>query len=396
LLLAAAGFAGYYVYTKIQDQLDAAKPVQVPFVEGQSEPIARANIRRAELVPVVKRMPSNTVAAGKVFEQNPKGGEGTDKGNQVTLTVSTGKPKTTVPDVRGKPIADAAVALDNAGLKYHQVAVHSAEEPGTVTGQNPPPGTQVLVGDTVRINVSQGPAPVSVPNVVGMSADAATSTLRNLGFAVVTTQVDSDEPAGTVVETIPSHDTSVQPGTTVTLKLSKGPQTTAVPDVTGLDQSTAVELLRSYGFKARITKVTTSSETEDARVLAQIPASGSQANPGSSVDLTVGKYVAPAPPPPPPVQTTPTTPADTGPVLIPPTDTGPVQTSPTDTGPVQTSPTDTGPVQMPPTDTTPTDTIPTDTTPTDTTPTDTEPPSTDTTPTTTVPASPPPSPPSVP
>src|SRR6266508_2833478 len=37
LLLVSAGFAGYYVYTKIQDQLAGAKPISVPFVEGQKE-----------------------------------------------------------------------------------------------------------------------------------------------------------------------------------------------------------------------------------------------------------------------------------------------------------------------------------------------------------------------
>src|SRR5207244_1138575 len=49
LLLVAAGFAGWYVYTKVQDQLNANKQVRVPYVVGIKEILADQKIRAAGL-----------------------------------------------------------------------------------------------------------------------------------------------------------------------------------------------------------------------------------------------------------------------------------------------------------------------------------------------------------
>ena len=64
------------------------------------------------------------------------------------------------------------------------VSVHSGKPPGIVTGQFPHPGTKVKKGSKVRINVSSGPQPVTVPNVVGQSFDQASAALQNAGFGV--------------------------------------------------------------------------------------------------------------------------------------------------------------------------------------------------------------------
>ena len=53
------GRVGWYVYTKIQDQLAQTKPVAVPFVEGIKELKAVEKIRGAGLKPVVEFMTWN-------------------------------------------------------------------------------------------------------------------------------------------------------------------------------------------------------------------------------------------------------------------------------------------------------------------------------------------------
>src|SRR5206468_7749206 len=74
LLLVSAGFAGYYVYTKIQDQLAGVKPISVPFVRGIKEIKADAKLRAAGLTPRPRRRPNDTVPLGIVFDQNPDAG----------------------------------------------------------------------------------------------------------------------------------------------------------------------------------------------------------------------------------------------------------------------------------------------------------------------------------
>src|SRR6266545_1860041 len=74
LLLVSAGFAGYYVYTKIQDQLAGAKPIAVHDYRGILERLAVRKIRADNLQPKVRRRPSEERSAGFVFDQSPDPG----------------------------------------------------------------------------------------------------------------------------------------------------------------------------------------------------------------------------------------------------------------------------------------------------------------------------------
>jgi beta-lactam-binding protein with PASTA domain/predicted Ser/Thr protein kinase len=303
LLVVSAGFAGYYVYTKIQDQLAGVKPISVPFVRGSLEVKAVAKIQAAGLVPRPHRRPSDTVPVGIVFAQNPDAGSRVARDSQVVILVSTGKPKVSVPDVRGQPVDDAVSALAEKGLKANRVYIHSSEPEGTVTAQDPPPGAVVVKGTKVRINVSEGPAPIPVPPVVGQPLDQAISTLQGAGFKVATpVYQDSSQPKDTVIGQDPGGNTSAPRGATVTLTVSRGPKTTTVPDVTGFDVDTAKAELTGAGFKVKVITIETSDPNLDNQVITQSPDGGTEATPKSTVTITVGKYVAP-----PTTTTTPTT-----------------------------------------------------------------------------------------
>jgi serine/threonine-protein kinase len=294
LLLISAGVAGYYVYTKIQDQLASTKPISVPFVEGQKQSLAVSHIQEAGLVAQAKHQPNDKVAVGLVFDQNPEAATRVSKDTTVVIYVSTGKEKVTVPDVRGKTVNDAVSALADAGLRANPVEVHSSQTSGTIVAQDPAPNVRVVKGTTVRINVSQGPAPVGVPSVVGQPFDQAISVLEGAGFKVGPPHyVDSDQPKDTVIGQDPSGNSSAAPGATVTLTVSKGPKTTTVPDVTGEDAETAKVRLKGAGFKVKVVPIETSDPNLDGQVISQSPDAGTEAAPKSTVTITVGKYVAP-------------------------------------------------------------------------------------------------------
>jgi beta-lactam-binding protein with PASTA domain/predicted Ser/Thr protein kinase len=294
LLLASAGFAGYYVYTKIQDQLAGVKPISVPFVRGSLEIKADAKLRAAGLRPRPRRVPNDTVPVGIVFDQNPDAGSRVAKDSEVVISVSTGKPKVKVPDVRGKSVDDAVSALADAGLRANRVYIHSGESVGTVTAQDPGPDERVVKGTTVRINVSQGPAPIAVPPVVGDTLDQAISILQGGGFKVGPPRyVDDDRPKDTVIGQDPSGNSSAARGSTITLTVSRGPKTTTVPDVTGEDVDTAKVRLKGAGFKVKVVTIQTTDPNLDGQVLSQSPDPGTEATPKTTVTITVGKYVAP-------------------------------------------------------------------------------------------------------
>jgi beta-lactam-binding protein with PASTA domain/predicted Ser/Thr protein kinase len=296
LLLAAAGAAAWFAYTKIQDQLNANKPVSVPNVVGIREQLAVTKIRNANLAPHVNHETSDTVAKGIVLDQNPSAGTRVTKNNGVTIVVSSGKPKVAVPDVRGKSRDDAVSTLANAGLAAKVVSVHSNKPPDTVTGQFPHPGTTVVKGTSVQINVSSGPKPVSVPYVVGLPFDQASGQLQDAGFAVSRKNVEGDQPKDTVVAEDPTG--TAAPGATITLSVSKGPKESTVPDVTNLDEHSARDTLKQAGFKVAVQHQEVTDPALDGIVLSQDPGGGTRAPKGTTVTIVVGKIIPPGPPPP--------------------------------------------------------------------------------------------------
>jgi eukaryotic-like serine/threonine-protein kinase len=295
LLVAAAVVAGFYVYNQIQRELDQTKPVGVADYTGIRELNAVLNIRRDGLsidLQHIHRVPSSKALKGFVFRQDPPIGTRVDKGSFVTIWVSTGKAQVTVPDVRGQTQDDAVAALVAAGLVQDVHPVPSgANNQGKVLAQSPKPGGKVNKGTKVRINVGEGPKPVAVPDVVGMQYDSAASILQGRGFAVARKDVQSDQPAGVVISENPPANASVNPNSTVTLKVSKGPTTSAVPNVVGQTQDAAKSSLASAGFTPRVITQDVTDLGQDGVVVSQDPQANVQAKPGATVTIVVGHYV---------------------------------------------------------------------------------------------------------
>jgi serine/threonine-protein kinase len=288
-LIIAGGIGGWFLYTKIQDQLNSNKPVAVPDVLLLQQDLAKLKIEQAGLTAQVVRGASDTVPPGQVAKEDPPGGTKIGKGSTVTLTISTGKPKVKVPNVVGQDVASALTALAGVGLQPHIVRIYSAEQPDTVTAQQPHAGDSVEKGTSVRINVSRGAKPVPVPDVTGQPYANAKSALEGQGFQVARADIQSDFAQGTVVAENPSQGTEVPRGTKITLSVSKGPATTQVPDVTGQNQSTAETILTGAGLTPSVVYDPVTDPSQDGIVLSTDPAQGADAKSGEVVIMHVGQ-----------------------------------------------------------------------------------------------------------
>jgi serine/threonine-protein kinase len=298
LLVAGAVIAGFYVYRQIQDQLNQAKPVGVPYLVGIKEANAVQNIHDLGLntdPDHIHRQPNDTEPKGYVFDQNPNQGDRVGKGSFVELWVSTGKAQVTVPNLVGQNQNDAVAKLTDLGLKYDVHDISSGQPQGNVIAQKPKAGTQVDEKTTVRINVSSGPKPIGIPDVRGSSFESAASQLQALGFAVAKQEADSNQVAGTVIDQTPAANNFAPKGSTVTLTVSKGPTTSGVPNVENEDEQTAKSQLEAAGFKVKVEHEDTTDEGLDGFVLRQDPPPGTQAEPKSKVTIFVGHFKA-APP----------------------------------------------------------------------------------------------------
>ena len=284
---------GWFVYSSVQSQLEESATVAVPYVVGLQEAQAVNLITEKDLVPRIRRVSSSDVEEGFVSAQNPTEGTRVDKETVVLIDVSSGKPEVTIPSVVGQSVEDAVAELTQAGLDAQVVEVNSDKDEGTVTAQSPTAGTVVVEGTQVRINVSKGPKPVTVPNVIGLPYDQAAAELQGAGFRTSRIDVESELAAGIVVDQEPSGGTESSRGSTITLSVSKGPTTTAIPDVTSQDVAIAQTTLEAAGFRTRVVLENVDDPTQDGIVISQDPVGGTQAKQNSLVTLYVGRYVEP-------------------------------------------------------------------------------------------------------
>ncbi|HEU5009083.1 MAG TPA: PASTA domain-containing protein, partial [Gaiellaceae bacterium] len=285
---------GFFLYDSIQNKINGAETVAVPYVVGIPQANAENLITEKGLVPQIHRVSSADVEEGVVISQSPTEGTKVDKQTLVRIDVSSGKPEVQIPSVVGQTQTDAVAELTRAGLDVQVVEVNSDRDQGTVTAQSPAAGLTVVEGTRVRINVSKGPKPVTVPSVVGLPYDQAASELQSAGFNVSRIDKDSDQAAGIVTDQTPSGGSEGSKGSTVTLTVSKGPSTSAVPDVTSQDYAIAQTTLDNAGFRSKISFEDTEDQSMDGIVISQDPIGGSQEKPDTVVTLFVGRYVAPA------------------------------------------------------------------------------------------------------
>ena len=269
----------------------------VPNVVGLRSSDAAARLHAAHL----KDLPTtgaSTKRPGIVFAQQPSAGTQVDKNRTVTISISSGRASTPVPNVTGLPETQATTQLTARGFKAQVERRASRRAQGIVFAQQPAAGVTAVKGTTVILSVSSGVQRVTVPAVVGQTQGAAVTQLTTLGLKPQLKNVPSTQPAGQVLAQNPAPGAKVDKGSTVTLNISSGPgggtTTTAaqvlVPGVIGQDQASASSAIRQEGLKPLVVFRNTTDQTQDGNVIAEQHAAGASVARGSSVTIFVGRF----------------------------------------------------------------------------------------------------------
>ncbi|CAN5819515.1 Stk1 family PASTA domain-containing Ser/Thr kinase [soil metagenome] len=236
-----------------------------------------------------------------------------------------------VPDLTGLTEEQAELRLQTVGLGVGDVTQDesSPEEENTVIDQDPAVGDVRSPGEDVDFVIGAGPATVLVPQIIGLTEDAARAQLEAEGLLIAPVQErNSVEPAGRVVDSTPRPGETVAEGSEVTLFISTG--TLPLPSVVGETCESGTAILDQAGFTNVVCVPLQTSDGAPGTVIGQDPAAG-DVTPTNRITLT---YAVEPPPPPttsaaPPTTTTPPT------TTIPPTTTTPPTTS---TPPTTTEP----------------------------------------------------------
>ena len=171
---------------------------------------------------------------GKIVSQSPKAGMKVKKGKSIRVNISKGSGVETVPSVIGQTVDQARAALEAKGFTLGSVTEEESDSPeGTVISQNPVAGTELESSQAVSVVISKGRSvkEVAMPGLLGKSLDSAKAEIESAGLKVgsVTYGYSDDYPSGQVIEQQYSSGTSLAEGTSVGIKVSKGPE--PQPDV---------------------------------------------------------------------------------------------------------------------------------------------------------------------
>ncbi|HMU27809.1 MAG TPA: PASTA domain-containing protein, partial [Solirubrobacterales bacterium] len=275
--------------------------VEVPDVVGTSSDAAVSKLNQEGFKVEVDREKNPSVPNNQVYRQDPSGEADQDcnflgfscSNPTVTLTVSGGPGQTEVPDVTGLSQDDAEQELEDAGFTTSiETRTSSDVNSGLVIETDPAGGEMARRGSEVTVTVSSGAAQVKVPPVVGQTLNAAKQQLAAVGLDYSSSEEPSDRPQGEVIDQSPTAGTRVDPGSTVTLVVSSGPEDTrvSVPALVGQTQSSAESQLTAAGLVPSVQTQSTTIQPQDGKVIDQSPGSGTKVAEGSTVVITVGKY----------------------------------------------------------------------------------------------------------
>ncbi|MGY1719748.1 Stk1 family PASTA domain-containing Ser/Thr kinase [Blastococcus sp. SYSU DS0552] len=265
--------------------LGSGRWTDVPALTGKQEAAAIDLLQDAGLDPdPVVREWSESVPEGVVISTDPSSGE-LIRGTDVRVVVSKGPERYTVPpELVGQPVDDVEARLQ-ADLPIQITrgqAYDDAVPPGNVIGFDPPAGTALKRDQVVTVVVSQGRAPVAVPDVTGQTPEQARANLEAQGFTVErgedgrSDQVDKGE----VMAVEPGPGAGPVPyGSTVRIQVSAGVPLVTVPDVVGKSGDEATAILRAAGLQVEATRFFGN------RVLRQSPAAGETVERGTPVTI---------------------------------------------------------------------------------------------------------------
>lgn len=211
------------------------------------------------------------------------------KARGVEVSHGTCAPRTVaVPTLAGMTEEAARAALLGAELAVGTVTAQCSDTvaEGTVISQTPAASTQLAVGGAVSLTVSSGPCPVTVPDVMGMTEEAARAAIAAAGLTVGNVLDECDDaPLNLVFRQSPQGGAQAPRGSAVTITVSAGPCPVEVPDVVALGPGEARAAIVAAGLVPVDGGEECGDEVLTGDVMRQSPAPGALVDPGTTVTL---------------------------------------------------------------------------------------------------------------
>ncbi len=288
LVLAAlviAAVAGYFATRPSVPQITLDNYV------GMTDSQAQQAIVNAGLNYKVTRQTSDKVATNHIISQDPQASTQVPKGSTIALVVSSGKPTVGLRDVTNYTLSDAQKDLEYDKFQVKIERKYDQTPKDTVIAEKPKPGTKLREGSAVTLVVSNGPAPVKMPRLIGLTLDKARAIAAKDGFTINITEMAAlkDIPPNVIASQDVSTGTTIPSDHSVTVNVvvSTGGGLSNVPNVVNDDYVSANTALTKAGFAVSIFYMIHPASADNGLVVEQDPAGGTPLEKGNAVKITV-------------------------------------------------------------------------------------------------------------
>lgn len=198
-----------------------------------------------------------------------------------------------VPRVNGLTPEEANPLLAEAGLTMQIEPVrrvHPTIAPGRIAEQHPGGGVTTRRRRSVRIWLSSGTTPSTLPTLIGASEQAALRHLRDNAFTL-DDLAEIRSPRYPVDAVVAQYAPPDGGGQQVSLLVNRGERglTYVMPDLIGVNQATASDVLRTQGFRVTVVSTHFYPGVPPGVVLRQSPESGFQIAPGEAISLEISQ-----------------------------------------------------------------------------------------------------------
>lgn len=262
----------------------------IPDLTGKTEDAAVQTLAATHLKSHVITEFHPTVTPNLVVETRPGAGVRAHWDDTITVVISKGPDWVQLPDgLIGATATDAVALLQGVELEGEVTEqVHDDHAPiDTVLGVTLPDDSDALAAgramrhDVLGLVVSAGPAPVTVPDLVGMTVDEANAAVADDALTLKVVEVWSDNvPKGQVISQNPTPGAEARRGDTIEITVSRGPQTVTVPDLFGEPEQTARAALEALGLRVRVEQLWNNGSS---RVFGQSVPAGTQVPVGTEI-----------------------------------------------------------------------------------------------------------------
>jgi serine/threonine-protein kinase len=206
--------------------------------------------------------------------------------------LSPGGEKVRIPSLAGMSLSEAkkTLAIMNLSIQVKEQVFSEDVPKGKVIDSDPSGGGKVSKNGTVYVTLSGGQERIKVPELLGLTLDAATTALSkvNLKVGSTTNSFSPTVDTGMIISSNPPAGSDAKKDSLISLVISKGIQQMALTSFVGLSSDQALNELNSMGATV-VSKYDYSDSVPAGNIISQDPDGSAPIAKGAKVTITISK-----------------------------------------------------------------------------------------------------------